>query len=317
MAGCVGIILLASTRPGYADSENFVYLPMIARPCQTATLPTTDNWLENVNFYRATACLRPVVENYYWTIGDYNHAIYTVKNDVLMHDEDPSNPWYTPSGQTAAQQSNVAAHSNRNATDRWAIESWMQGPFHALGIIDPRLVQSGYGSYRESGGGYQMAAALNVIAGMDYTVNTSYPVLWPGNGTIVPIRYYSGNENPDPLTSCPGYAAPSGLPLIIQIGPGTITPEIENTAFTQNGKSLEHCVFDETTYVHPDIDKQDLGRGILGMRNAIVLIPRSPLSSGKTYTASITVNGNTYTWSFTISGSAQAMESQDSSGFIR
>ena len=317
VVGCVGFILFAVTRPGNADSENFVYLPMIARPCPTATFPTSGYWLEYVNFYRATACLRPVTENPEWSDGDYKHAIYMVKNDILSHDEDSSNPWYTPEGRTAAQQSNVAANSNRNATDRWAIETWMQGPFHALGIIDPRLVESGYGSFRESGGTYQMAAALNIIAGMDYSVNTTYPVLWPGNGTTVPIRYYTGNENPDPLTSCPGYTAPSGLPLIIQIGAGTVTPVVEDTAFLQNEQPLEHCVFDETTYVHPNMDKQDLGRNVLGARDAIVLIPRMPLSSGTTYTASITVNGKTYTWSFTINGAVQALEIEDFSGFVR
>jgi len=239
-----------------------------------------------------------------------------VKNDVLQHDEDPNNPWYTPEGQTAARQSNLAGSYDVNATDWWAIDAWMQAPFHAVGILDPRLVQVGYGSYREADGNLQMAAALNVIAGISYTTNTKYPVFWPSNGTTIPIRLHWG-EYPSPLTSCPGYTAPSGLPIILQIGPGNITPVVSATSFTQNGQPLEHCVFDETTYINPDSAQQNLGRSILGMRDAIVLIPRSPLSAGMTYAVSITVNGQSYTWSFNVSNTAQALESLNLLGFVR
>ena len=309
-------IRLASVSSSSADNTNLIYLPVIARPCPSVTFPPSDNWLDYVNYYRATACLRPVTENTVWSDGDHKHAIYMVKNDIMQHDEDPNNPWYTPEGRTAAQQSNLAASSNIRASDGWAIDTWMQAPFHTVGVLDPRLVQVGYGSYRDAGGNYQMGAALNVIAGMDYTVNTTYPVLWPGNGTTIPIGHHWG-EYPSPLTSCPGYIVPSGLPLIIQIGTGNITPAVSATSFTKNGQSLEHCVFDETNYVNPDSIQQNLGRNILGTRDAIVLIPRSPLSGGQTYTVSITVNGQTYTWSFNISRTAQALENQSFSGFIR
>lgn len=297
-------------------SIHTVFLPLVVKPCPSVAMPSSGNWLDYLNYYRATACLSPVTENPVLSDGDHKHAIYIVKNNVLQHDEDPNNPWYTPEGQRAAQESNLAGNNNANTPDGWAIDTWMQAPFHSVGVLDPRLAQVGYGSYREADGGLQMGAALNVVAGLDYRKNATYPVIWPGNGTTIPIRFHWG-EYPSPLTSCPGYSAPSGLPLVIQIGPGYLTPAVSATSFTQNDQPLEHCVFDETTYSNPDGILQGLGRDILNGRDAIVLIPRSPLSAGATYAASITANGKTYTWSFSISGAAQAQEDRSSSGFVR
>ena len=68
---------------------------------------------------------------------------------------------------------------------------------------------------------------------------------------------------------------------------------------------LEHCLFDETTYSNPsDIDAQNVGRAILGARDAIIFIPRDPLTPGLSYSISVTSNGITYAWSFTVSDNA-------------
>jgi hypothetical protein len=63
---------------------------------------------------------------------------------------------------------------------------------------------------------------------------------------------------------------------------------------------LEHCAFDETTYKNPDATQQSVGRSILIMRDAIVLIPRAPLDQWTKYAVSVTANGQTYNWSFTV-----------------
>jgi hypothetical protein len=80
---------------------------------------------------------------------------------------------------------------------------------------------------------------------------------------------------------------------------------------------LEHCVFDETTYGNADRVQQQLGRSILGARDAIVLVPRSPLSTGETYTASITADGHQYTWSFGVGEIARARPRQSVFGLVR
>ncbi len=285
-----------------SDGRNLKRLPLPAGARSSAAVPSPGGWLDHLNYYRATACLSPVTENTVWSHGARNHAIYIVKNDVFQHDEDPDNTCFSPEGQIAARQSNLFGGYDTNDTDWSAIDTWMQSPFHALGVLDPRLVQVGYGSYKEADGNLKMGAALNVIAGIRRTAGAAYPIFWPGNGTTIPISLHLGGY-PDPLASCPGYRTPSGLPLLVQIGSGDLTPVVSATSFTQEGRSLEHCVFDETTYRNPDGLQQDLGRTILGARDAIVLIPRSPLSAGTTYTASVTVNGQRHTWSFSVEGS--------------
>jgi hypothetical protein len=254
-------------------------VPSGVTACQPVAAPASCGWLDYLNYYRATAGLPPVTNNAAWSDGARKHSIYIVKNNALQHGEDPDNAWYTPEGHLAAQQSDIYSSDDMNHADWRAIDTWMQSPFHAVGILDPRLVQVGYGSYREGKGNLRMGAALNVIAGMRHPVEATYPIFWPGNGTTIPISRHRG-EYPSPLSSCPGYSAPSGLPLIVQMGSGRITPVVSATSFTRNGQPLEHCVFDETTYTNPDRAQQKLGRNILGARNAIVLIPRAPLSPG-------------------------------------
>lgn len=290
-----------------AGGRDFRAVPPAGNGGPPDALPAPSAWLDYLNFYRATARISPVTENTAWSDGDRKHAIYIVRNDALRHSEDPATVGYTPEGQKAAQQSNLFYSCDRDTSDWRAIDTWMQSPFHALGVLDPRLVQVGYGSYKETGGNLRMGAALNVVAGTRHSRAATYPVFWPGNDTVIPINSHR-EGSPSPLTSCPGYTAPSGLPLILQIGPGDLTPVVSATSFSQNGQPLEHCVFSESTYRNPDRDQQKLGRSILGARGAIVLVPRAPLATGTTYTASITVDGRTHTWSFSTGGAAQARD---------
>ena len=172
--------------------------------------------------------------------------------------------------------------------------------FHAVGILDPGLRQVGYGAYRESDDRLQMAAGLDVIRGLgSVPAGVSFPIKWPGDGMTVPLRQHNG-ETPSPLTSCPGYATPSGLPVLLIFGGGGPAPVVTGHSFAQDGTALEHCVFDGTTYVNPDAYLQGLGRSILRGRNAIALVPRAPLTPGASYTASITVNGIAHQWTFSV-----------------
>jgi uncharacterized protein YkwD len=293
----------------------WIYLPHVSKlipPTQTPTVtpsptpPAQPSWLKYMNRYRAIAGLPAASENPAWSLGCWLHARYIVKNDELQHTEDPGNPWFSVEGLLAAQSSNLAGEGNVNASDERAIDTWMQAPFHAVGILDPRLRAVGYGSYREADGGIQMGAALDVTRGWgEIPPSVTYPIKWPGHNTTVWLRLHWG-EVPSPLTSCPGYTAPSGLPIILQIGPGNVTPNVTAHSFTQDGAPLDHCVFDETNYIYPISEWQDVARSILDARDAIVLIPRAPLTSGATYTVSITVNDETHTWSFTMSETASS-----------
>jgi len=276
-------------------------------PTPTPTIsPDPSNWLSYVNYYRATAGLPPMSENSSWSDDCEKHAKYIVKNDVLEHDEDPSNPWYTLEGQTAAKNSNLAASYDMNDGVQFTVDAWMQAPFHAISIIDPALSQTGYGIYKEDDGGFVLGSALDVIRGRGAApASTRFPIKWPGDGMTVPLRLHWG-ETPDPLTSCPGYTAPTGLPVTLQLGAGDLTPNVTGHSFTTaGGASLEHCVFDETNYSNPSDYEEYWVRSILDARDAVVLIPKDPLTPGGTYMVSITANGQTHQWSFNVSENAK------------
>ncbi len=306
-----------------------VYLPVIVHtdPYQGSPGSPSDyppegsGWLAFLNFYRATAGLDPLADNPGWGEGGWLHSRYMVKNDYVDHSEDPKNTWYTPEGDAAAKSSNLVATSNIYASDAQAIELWMQAPFHAIGILDPELHEVGFGSFREGDGGLQMGASLDVIRGLKtLPAGTAYPIAWPGNNMAVPLTSHL-TEYPDPLSSCPGYQRPSGLPILLQIGAGDKTPDVTGYSFKKGAQTLEACLFDETSYQNPDANSQNLGRAVLDSRDAIVLIPRQPLEPGATYTVSITVNGIKYTWSFSVLGAAsqtalQSGEMEESLEFI-
>ncbi len=297
-------MLLAALMAGGLSLANRLRATDVPTLAQPATASTT--WLERVNEYRAGAGLLPVGENSDWSYEDMLHARYTVKTDILAHSEDPRNTWTTRGGAAAAHESNVMASSATGTSDEYAIDLWMQGPFHAIGIIDPRLAEAGFGSYREEDGDYQMAAALDVIRGIDWERRAprGYPVLWPSGQRPMPLTSYIGGEYPDPLTSCAGYAAPTGPAIIVQVGDGGFKPDVTASSFTQGGRELDHCVFDETSYQNPDAEAEALGRAVLDGRDAIVLIPREPLLPGATYGVLIEANGHTYRWGFTVADDA-------------
>lgn len=255
------------------------------------------------------AHLPPLTHNAQWSDGATKHARYMVKNDYIGHDEDPSNPWFTPEGREAARSGNVLVSSDINMRAEEAIDMWMQGPFHAVGILDPALHATGFGVYREAIGVRHFGATLDVLRGRSAVPATvSFPVMWPGDGATVHLTTFLGNEFPDPLSSCPGYTAPTGLPIIVQLGTGTLTPQVTAHAFRQGTVELPHCLFDETTYVHPDPTFQSWGRAILNARDAVILIPRDPLEPGAHYTVSLTVNGQFFTWTFSVAETPSRFE---------
>jgi len=228
-----------------------------------------------------------------------------VKNDVLASTEDVSNTWYSPAGATEAANSNLMLSDNVAVTDRQALDFWMSKPFHALGLLDPALQSTGFGSFREDDGPfdpYRMGAVADVRQGLGFIPNSvSFPVEWPSQNSTVYLTSYDGNEQPDPLTSCPGYSAPSGLPILLQAGPGGSTPTVGAHSIRQGNVDLPHCAFTANSYINGlDPALQSLGRQILAASDAVVLIPQAPLTPGASYTVSIVVNGQALAWTFTV-----------------
>ena len=258
---------------------------------RVSTVPAASGpWLTHFNAWRANTGTSPLTENATWSTGDYDHALYMVKNDLVTHYETPGTPYYTSDGDTAARNSNIYVSSSTATTDEQAIDWWMQAPFHAMGMMDPRLSSTGFGSYREVKSGWNMGAAVDVLRGNPFS-GGRFPVVFPGDGTSEPLTSYGGGEYPDPLQACSGYTAPTGLPVFIELGGNVATTVGAVHSFTANGVPLAHCVIDSS---NPSLGSN------LTYRGGVILIPRQPLGTGVKYTVALTVNGNPYTWSFSI-----------------
>jgi hypothetical protein len=249
------------------------------------------NWLSRLNYWRGTAGLSALGTNATWSSGDVLHSRYMVKNDTIAHDEIASMPYYTTAGDAAGNAGNIEVNSSLTFTDQQAIDFWMQAPFHAMGMMDPRLSQTGFGAYRENTTGtWRAAFTLDVIRGNSFS-GGAYPVYWPGNGKTVPLRTYNGFESPNPLQACSGYTAPTGLPVFVQIG-GNVATTVTVHSFAGNGAALAHCV----------LDSHSVGVGAnLTYRGGVIVIPKAPLQPGVAYVVTLTVNGLPYTWTFHVS----------------
>ncbi|MCC6190534.1 MAG: hypothetical protein IT318_16015 [Anaerolineales bacterium] len=267
------------------------------------TPPASGDWRTYLAYYRALARLPALAENSAWSDGADKHALYMVKNQTANSAEAPGNPWYTVEGAETGPNSLLQLQGNLGLTDRQVLDQWMQWPFHAIEILDPGLSATGFGSYRESAGSFNLAAVLDVRRGLGAPpASTVFPIKWPDHNTTVYLTRYDGLEQPDPLTSCPpsGPGATSGLPILLQIGPGSLTPVVTAHSFRGGATPLPHCVFDETTYFNSVASLQALGRNLLGARDAIVLVPQTEMTPGASYTVSITVDGQTHTWTFNV-----------------
>jgi uncharacterized protein YkwD len=300
-----GIVLPEETRMHLKLATSFAALAAVvamsvatSTPAMAASNPAPTDWLGTLNAYRATAGLPAARANGDWVAGAIAHSRYTVLNGELGHAEDAEKPGYSEAGHEAGMSGNVMATSRARLTPRDAIDLWMQGPFHAAGLLDPRLRASAYGQHVDaSAPRYRAAATMDTIRGLDTSSRITSPIVWPGGGSGVPQTSYTGGEWPDPLTPCAGYAAPTGLPIVI-LGGGDLTAH----SLTAGGAPVEHCAYDADGYRNPDASTRDYARRGMASRGAVFIVPRQPLVVGTSYTVAATVNGRSLRWSFHVTG---------------
>jgi hypothetical protein len=242
-----------------------------------------------------------VPEKHPLTVGSQRHSRYMVVNDdAISHTEDVNNPLYDEAGNLAAKNGNVFATSQTDATYLWGINFWVSAPFHLIRMLHPDLLSAGYGDFVADGGQVNMAAVLDVGTDRSDTVpeDVTYPIFFPGDGTETWVVRHSLYEWPDPFGSCPGYSRPSGAPIIVQLGDGSVTPSVTNFSVAQGNKVVEACLYDETSYRNANSYAQGVGQTVLDLQDAIVIMPRQPLAADSEYTVHLEVNGESYTWSF-------------------
>lgn len=291
---------IATSTPSPAPTATATAPPPSPTPTAILREASVPAWLAYANLFRAESGLPMLQEEPAWSVGSEAHSRYTVKTDQVSHSENAGDPWYTQGGHEAAQNGNLAATVWFDAPPEWAIDYWISAPFHGLPMLDPQLTLTGFGWYRENDGGTVFAATMDILRGLDQSLeHDSFPIFFPGDGGTAWVHKSFLPEWPDPLSSCPGYSKPTGPPLYVQFGSGSGTPQVTASSVRQGDRVLDHCFFGETTYNNPDPSAQRSGRRILDVRDAVVLIPRIPLEAGKSYTASVVADGTQYTWSFT------------------
>ncbi len=311
------------------DLQNMTRQPGEPGAATRSPAAPSSPWLARLNGYREPEGLAPVAENPALSEGDLAHARYLVKNNMIgigygaeMHNEDPSNPWYSREGLEAARASNVIPPGNSPFDGPEAIDVWMSAPFHALPILDPDLREAGFAEYCQ---GPECAAALRVGRDESWFRNPAHtrledperqqhdnpyvyeltvrtkalasPVEVPPDGSTITHGSFDGGEWPNPLASCPGYQPPTGPAVILELGT-EVNPEISSHSFSSDGVPLEHCVFNADSYTNSDETQQQAARSDLKLMGAIVMMPRAPLVVGKTYEVVVTAGDQTHQWSF-------------------
>ncbi len=129
-------------------------------------------------------------------------------------------------------------------------------------------------------------------------------VVWPGNGSGVPLVRYAGSEWPDPITACKGWTEKAGLPILIHRSIPTLVKTA--TVTDTNGASLPVCSIDSDTYTNPDPGDQDYASNLL--ETSVIVIPKNPLTPGHSYRVQVKLeDGETLDWTFgvTTDGSIQ------------
>jgi hypothetical protein len=253
-----------------------------------------ETWTSVLNGFRALGGMSPVTEVDSWSDGAFKHSRYMVENNTIGHTEDPSLPFYSAEGLTAAQNGNVSFGASA-MTAREHIQTLLLAPFHGLMMVDPRLSQSGFGIY-DGGIAKGSAATLDVWRGYQGGALTR-AWSWPTNDATVPNWTFDGGESPDPFTSCPGYTPPTGFPIYMFL-PGQVAPTA--SSMTSAGSALPHCLIHAGNYTNPHQGSVDLVRNIMGMRSAVIVLPKTPLEVGKTYTVSVTNAGTVYSTTFSV-----------------
>jgi len=143
---------------------------------------------------------------------------------AAVHHEDPNSPYFSETGAQAAaggrrvpgifQAANIALEQTNPRAD---IDSLSLVPFHRLSLLAPWAEVAGYGEAVK----FPELVATLALRGRPRR-NVSTAIEFPPDGSIVPFASMSSPEWPNPLAACPGYRAPVGLPVSIQLSKQSI-----------------------------------------------------------------------------------------------
>jgi Cysteine-rich secretory protein family len=270
--GTAGVSAAASTSPSF--------------------IPASADWLTTVNYFRAMAGVRSVVEDASMSSGATSHSCYMLYNGI-SHDETPGATGYTAEGDVAGNSGNVAVSSTLNTSARSHVELWMSGPFHAIGVLRPNLRSTGFGKCDlPSTPTWHSGATLDVLRGLVSAPRPSDPILFPGNGTTTNLDRFVV-ESPSPMTFC-GWTGAAGLPIIAMMPEAASNPSA--SLIGPDGNAIEVCVLSAA-------NTSGVAQQILQGDNAVVIVPRTVLAQGA-YSVAANTSARNVNWTFSVNQAA-------------
>lgn len=243
-------------------------------------------------------------------------------------------PGYTDDGASAGRNAVVMSAQEIDLSGADFVDRLLTMPFSGLIPMVPQFSLVGLGAYCDSGLcaiviPYRFALEKSVrIALYDGPASDRFwnpslglipietgrlrsPVEFPPDGSTVGLQSYDGGDYPDPLAACPGYTAPTGAPISIQLGEGygpDGSLEVESDSVTRDSVEIESCLITAASYSSGNADQTELGKYGLERIGAAVIIPREPLAPGHYQVASKEA-GKLYQWRFTVVAPAAPVQS--------
>jgi len=234
-------------------------------------------------------------------------------------------PFYTDNGASSGRNAVVVTARKINLSGAEFVDRLMTMPFSGLTAIVPQFSVAGLGAYCDAG---QCAIVIPYRFALEKTVRIALydgpasdrmwnpnlglipmetgrlrsPVEFPPDGATVNLQSFAGADYPDPLSSCPGYKAPTGAPISIQLGQGygpDDSLEVSSDLVTRDGAEIDACLITASSYVGRDEAQTTNGKNRLAQIGAAVILPREPLAPGR-YKVALKEADKLYEWSFTV-----------------
>ena len=235
-------------------------------------------------------------------------------------------PFYSEAGASVAYYAEVLRARRLDITGADFVDQIAAMPITGLyGLLYPQLARMGVGGYCDASrcamvlmfrAGLEKAQFLKIYEGEEHDAmwnphegplplaveHLRSPIEFPPDGSTVNLSTYAGGDLPNPLTACPGYSAPTGPAISLQLGKGdgpNGAVEVPEHSLTRDGVELESCLITAASSPGATTEEIAATRRILTRWGAVILIPRQTLTPGR-YQVSITADSKHYAWSFAI-----------------
>ena len=281
------------------------YYPPDASPQQVRAL-------QAVNEYRAQVSLPLVDEHDKLNAAAQSHAVFLVKNcqkyaqtGLSPHQQSPDwegftgkLPWdrtkYFGYDESYAIAEVIAFVNNPDQ----AVKGWIDTLYHRLPLLDPGLVEIGYGN--AATGSAKCAQSISRADVMDVAigpVSDDVIVVYPPDGAKGVPRSFDGFESPQPPAPPNGF--PSGYIITVQFSKKLGIKVLGHELVDENGRKLEHLFVAPFGDPENDVLKDPNAMGDLYLS----MYAYDPLEATTTYTVRIELERGgkplTLEWSFT------------------